>query len=176
MIVLGYHHGFSTSFRKRLLSFSWGSHWFSASFRGVYYRVACLRKGLTVLLELAEPSVDPSLLQLRRAAQRLLAREESSAGAQRMPQAKVQKFLRSGSVMPKESKWVGMHCTYGRSLKNKMMHLKIHWMWLHGMFWYVFHIWAIYHNHGGMKFPSGGLSHLGDGFPQFWWNWGCLKQ
>jgi hypothetical protein len=72
--------------------------------------------------------VDPSLLQLRRAAQRLLAREESSAGAQRMPQAKVQKFLRSGSVMPKESKWVGMHCTYGRSLKNKMMHLKIHWM------------------------------------------------
>ncbi|CAL1128549.1 unnamed protein product [Cladocopium goreaui] len=56
------------------------------------------RKGLTVLLELAEPSVDPSLLQLRRAAQRLLAREESSAGAQRMPQAKVQKFLRSADA------------------------------------------------------------------------------
>lgn len=77
-------------------------------FRAVCPRVACLRKGLTVLLELAEPSVDPSLLQLRRAAQRLLAREESSAGKQRMPQAKVQKFLRSGSVMPNPN---GLVCT-----------------------------------------------------------------
>eukprot|EP00435_Cladocopium_sp_Y103_P060395 s775_g22.t1 len=58
------------------------------------------RKGLTVLLELAEPSVDPSLLQLRRAAQRLLreSREGESSGTQRMPQAKVQKFLRGADL------------------------------------------------------------------------------